>query len=58
MHPGDVTGPRQVLDKLDIGAAGLTAADQHKVAVLVGCVEIGDLRDLQQQAVADRFDQR
>ena len=58
MDPSDVTGSRQVFYDLDISAAGLTAADQHEVSVLVGGVEISDLRNLSQQAVAYRLGQR
>src|SRR5215469_631848 len=50
--PSDATGSWLIFDQLNIVTAGFTAADEQEVAVLIGGVEIGDLRHRSKQSVA------
>ena len=57
MDPNDAARSGRVFDELDVDAAVAAAANQDEIAVLVGEVEIGDLRDLSEQAAGEGFDQ-
>ena len=58
MDPGYAAGSGRVLDDLDVDPAELATANQDVVSVFIGKAQIGDLRDLPEQAGAEPLDQR
>jgi hypothetical protein len=58
MDPSDAAWPGRVLYELNVNAAVAASANQDEIPILVAEVEIGGLRDLSEQAAAERLDQR